>query len=396
MPKTPEKLDISALHGLRALMVFMVAYYHIWQQSWLPQYGRVLGQWINGDYIVRTGYLFVDGMLLLSGFLLFLPYARQMMERTPVPDTRRFFLNRAARILPSYLFCVLVMLALVALPQGMYASWQEGAADVLAHLTFTFPFFYQTNLQTPLNSALWTVAVEVQFYLLFPFLARRAQRWPAVTLMLMALAGLLWRGGVAVWAEDTSLLVNQMPAFLDVYALGMAGAMVYVRLRLWLAQADRLSRTALSLLAAGLVALGIWGVLATLGMQCEQGLKGYEELRLGQLLWRLPFAAAVLCATLGLALMPRRAQWLMGNRLARFASVISYNFYIWHQVLAVQMREAWFADVSALHSDIGLQWAYTVLSISVSILVAAAVTYGLEQPLSRRIKAIIPKGGHLA
>ena len=73
MPKTPEKLDIPALHGLRALMVFMVAYYHIWQQSWLPQYGWVLGQWINGDYIVRTGYLFVDGMLLLSGFLLFLP-----------------------------------------------------------------------------------------------------------------------------------------------------------------------------------------------------------------------------------------------------------------------------------------------------------------------------------
>ena len=125
----PRKLEIGVLYGFRALMVLAVVNYHIWQQSWLSQRVSLLGLSTDFDFFTRSSYLFVDGMLLLSGFLLFLPYARQMMERTPVPDTRRFFLNRAARILPSYLFCVLVMLALVQLLRCLFRPRRCPAAD---------------------------------------------------------------------------------------------------------------------------------------------------------------------------------------------------------------------------------------------------------------------------
>ena len=55
-------------------------------------------------------------MILLSGFLLYLPYARQTLEGTPVPKTGRFYLNRLLRIVPSYLAAVLLALGL-----GFYA-----------------------------------------------------------------------------------------------------------------------------------------------------------------------------------------------------------------------------------------------------------------------------------
>lgn len=83
--KPAERLEIGVLYGFRALMVLFVVNYHIWQQSWLPQYARLLGTVVDFDFFTRSGYLFVDGMMLLSGFLLYLPYARRKVEGTPVP-----------------------------------------------------------------------------------------------------------------------------------------------------------------------------------------------------------------------------------------------------------------------------------------------------------------------
>ena len=70
---------IPELDGLRVLMIFIVSWYHIWQQSWLrPMIGSY-----SLDYLVRSGYIWVDGTVLLSAFLLFLPYAKAMRERAP-------------------------------------------------------------------------------------------------------------------------------------------------------------------------------------------------------------------------------------------------------------------------------------------------------------------------
>ena len=65
---------IPELDGLRTLMIFIVSWYHIWQQSWLRP---VIGSY-SLDYLVRSGYVWVDGTVLLSSFLLFLPWAKAM------------------------------------------------------------------------------------------------------------------------------------------------------------------------------------------------------------------------------------------------------------------------------------------------------------------------------
>ena len=104
---------IPALDGIRALTVLAVVWYHVWQQSWLSpliQYkssGRSI--YLSLDFIPRTGYLFVDMMLLLSAFCLFLPHARAAVSGAPVPSVPGFYKKRIARIVPSYYLSVLIL-----------------------------------------------------------------------------------------------------------------------------------------------------------------------------------------------------------------------------------------------------------------------------------------------
>ena len=226
----PSPKRIPELDGLRVLLVFVVAWYHFWQQSWLTP---AIGSY-SLDFLVRSGYMPVDGTILLSGFLLFLPYARSMLMEEPLPDRRWFYRRRVMRIVPSFYFITLVMLFLVALPWGLYYSPKNLVKDVFMHFTFTFTFDPYTYISTPIGVASWTLAIEMQAYLLFPFIARRAMRKPAATLLGMTALAWLWRGW-CVWAfTDYGMVVNQLPSFLDVYALGMAAALLYVKCtQLW-------------------------------------------------------------------------------------------------------------------------------------------------------------------
>lgn len=389
-----DKLEIGVLYGFRALMVLFVMNYHLWQQSWIPQYVSLFGRHISLDFWTRSSYVFVDGMILLSSFLLYLPHARSRLEGTPAPSTHRFFFNRAARILPSYLFAVLMALFCIALPQGLYHSTGAMLHDLAAHLTFAFLFWPQTYISTPLNVALWTIAVEVQFYLLFPLITRAMKKRPALTVSAMMLVGWVYRLCVAAFAADTNMLINQMPAFLDVYALGMLGAMAYCRLRSWMQQTRRMERCIVQSSSMVLFLLGCWVLTGILRHQSAEGLNGFEALRLSQMAVRLPLAITLLVMMLSAAFSPPLVQKLLDNRLMRFLSTISMNLYIWHQVLAVEMRKAWFPDVELLHTDRLLQSAYMALCISVALLAAMAVTYGLEQPVSRWMKRKIKTPSH--
>ncbi|MDD3335011.1 MAG: acyltransferase [Eubacteriales bacterium] len=377
----PQKLEIGVLYGFRAIMVLMVANFHFWQQSWLSQGFRIFGQYVDFDYITRSGYVFVDGLILLSGFLLFLPHAQSMMERTAAPNAKRFYFNRLVRILPSYAAGLLIVLFCFALPQGSYQNESALALDVITHLTLTFPFFQQTYLFTPLNGVLWTVAIEMQLYLIFPLLAKAARKKPALTLSLMAVAGWLYRLIIGYKVSSTAMFINQMPAFLDVYALGMAGAMGYLWLKRWMGERTEGQRALLQGAAVVVLAFCIWMVLELLRVQSKAGVQSVEALRLSQMKIRLPLCLAFMGCMLSAATLPRALGWLFSNRLMRFLSTISFNFYIWHQVLAVQYARYWFP--STLHTEQGLQWAFTALCYCSSIVVASIFTYGLEQPVSK-------------
>ena len=220
LPVNAGRRYFAAADVLRILCIFTVAWFHIWQQSWLDPSFRIAGHYFDLQRIVRRGYMLVDLTLLLTGFLLYRPLVR---AEGKIADVKGFYYRRLCRILPCYLLAVLVAAAF-ALARGRAVGSAPLWRDLLTHLTFTHTFSMDTYYWTSLNAALWTVAVEMQFYLIFPLLARAFGKRPALTFSLMTLAALVSRALVALHAHELSLWLNQLPCMLDLYALGMLAA----------------------------------------------------------------------------------------------------------------------------------------------------------------------------
>jgi peptidoglycan/LPS O-acetylase OafA/YrhL len=368
---------LAAADVLRVIAVLMVGWYHIWQQSWLNPGFSLGSHYVNLQQLVRNGYLMVDILLVLSGFLLALPHAKAAINDGSAPETREFYVKRFWRIVPSYALAVLVTLFFYALPNHLYSTSAFMLKDLLAHFTFTHNLFSDVYFNTPLPGVLWTLGVEVQFYVLFPLIACFYRERPGLTCLLLMLAGL----AVRLWVyqqSDTILLVNQLPCMLDLFACGMGAAWLLTR-----AEQRPLSASVRWVLAiAALLCLcGIFQLLYT------QTLGDGETVRHSQLLRRLPLGlltgAFLLCGSLAPAGLNRA----LGNPVTRFLSQVSYNFYIWHQFLALRLKD-WHIPsyVSELPNQAGEQpWQlrYTLLCFAAALVLAGAITYLIEKPLAR-------------
>ena len=97
---------IDVLDGIRAISVILVLIFHFWQQTWIfpviktPFLHFVKLDQINFTNLARAGYLLVDMMVLLSGFLLFLPVMRQVFLGEDMVSWKDYAKKRIARIVP--------------------------------------------------------------------------------------------------------------------------------------------------------------------------------------------------------------------------------------------------------------------------------------------------------
>ncbi|HEX4205268.1 MAG TPA: acyltransferase, partial [Ktedonobacteraceae bacterium] len=101
---------------------------------------------------------------ILSGFLLFMPYAKTLLFDAPWPSLRVFYLRRALRILPAY---YVTLFAMILLYSPSYLQ-----PDHLKQLFFFLTLFMDSSTHTfkAINGPFWSLAVEWQFYLLLPLL----------------------------------------------------------------------------------------------------------------------------------------------------------------------------------------------------------------------------------
>nr|MBR4282014.1 acyltransferase [Clostridia bacterium] len=377
----PSPRHIPELNGLRVLLVFIVSWYHIWQQSWwTPHVGTY-----SLDFLVRAGYVPVDGTILLSGFLLFLPHARAMLLGEKIPDAREFYRKRVMRIVPSYVFVTLLMLFAVAIPYDLYyGNTGNLVKDVLMHLTFTQTFDFQTYIATPIGVASWTVAIEMQAYLIFPLLARWARKNPLGTLASMAAIALLFRSWVVWSMKDYNMVVNQLINFLDVYAMGMGAAILYVKLTtLYPEDRKRLIWQAAATLC---MVLAFWGLKELIQAQARSN--GQTEIQAGQMVRRPLFAALLALLTLSLPFAVRPVRFLFGNKLMGFLAMISMNYYLMHQNIAVHLKRIEFPaaenypypNMAPGGPEKPWVYEYTFWCFALSILAAAAITFLIEKP----------------
>lgn len=378
---------VDVLDGIRAFAVLIVVWFHFWQQSWLQDFIKpdVLQKFGIADagvnWIPRTGYVFVDMMILLSGFCLFLPHAREMIEKTPRPSAGKFYARRVARIFPSYYLCILVFL-LFFVRVTDYSSSEMFWHDLRAQLTFTQMLKPETYMWTKFNAALWTVCVEMQFYLIFPLVAWFFKKKPVLTYIAMCCCSWIYYVAYVLPTENISMRVNQFPTFLCVYANGMMAALIFV----YIANNLRHGRYS-GIFFTGLAIFSLYFIRIMLKYNLAYKSGGQEQV------WQVQnrFALSLMFTLLiiGAAFSFKWLRWIFSNRVMRFLSGISFNLYIWHQVICLRLKEwkipYWEAENGYPQMSMGRewQWKYTAVIWTVSLVFASLVTYLFERPVDK-------------
>jgi peptidoglycan/LPS O-acetylase OafA/YrhL len=160
--KQEGQSTIATLDGVRAFAALFVIGFHIDvinnTDLWVP--------WKHplASALITFGGSGVTLFFVLSGFLLFMPYAKALLFETRWPSARQFYLRRALRILPGY-YIALAIMVLLFQPQYLQpAYWKR----LLLFITMFMDSTPQTFRQ--LNGPFWTLAIEWQFYMLMPLL----------------------------------------------------------------------------------------------------------------------------------------------------------------------------------------------------------------------------------
>ena len=212
---------------------------------------------------VVSADLAVKSFFVVSGFLVFMSFEQSR-------STREYFGKRIRRIYPAYATVVVAAAILGACITEV--SWRDYLSSGLwrylaANLVFlnflapTLPGVFVHNPVSEVNGALWTIKIEVMFYLCVPALAWLAVRAGRTRVLALAYAfGIAWSvglGTLAARSEDGALLARlayQLPGQLGYFA---AGALCYYHLpalrRRW--------TPAIALGIGGMLIGSVWPVL---------------------------------------------------------------------------------------------------------------------------------------
>ncbi|HKE48319.1 MAG TPA: acyltransferase [Rhodanobacteraceae bacterium] len=291
------------MDGLRAVSISLVLYGHLEGGHGFPSIG--ITRWF-GD----VAHLGVTVFFVISGFLI-TSLLMSERERTGTISLKNFYLRRTLRIFPAFYAFILALIAASVL------GWIDlGGRDLAFALTYTVNYDADRSWNI---GHLWSLSIEEQFYLLWPFVFLMLRERRAVIAAVLAFAaGPLVRLAMrlAFPAGSPWRDLEIFPAMADSIAIGCVLAL----LRPWLLeQAWYLRLTGSAWLAIVLVPL-ILAINSRLGY-------GLVDL-VGSPILLVSIALLIEAST-------RRAQSLAGRFLnlppVVFLGVLSYSLYLWQQ-----------------------------------------------------------------
>ena len=358
------------MDGLRGIAVLWVLWYHVWEVSWLSP-GPAL------DFLPATGFVGVHLFFFLSGFVISYPFVRAAVYRRAQPSWRLFAWRRFIKIVPSYVLSIAAAYAIG------YAQIQPNASlvpDLVTHLLFIhtwFPLRFGT-----IDGVLWTLAVEVEFYFLFPLIWWCFKRRPWITAGTMVAIAWWWRAALAGCCYSTLFTPYEenLPGYLDIFAFGMIAAYLFTRFgHVW--------RTSRFRYAAPFAAIAAVVFLMALlqGLYAERFTDQWSGV--WQINNRPLLGAAFALLALGWLASPRWWQAALDNVPLRFMAAISYNLYLYHQLVARELLwhriPPYSGSPESPHRSAAWQLYYTEAAFAITIAQAALVTYCFERPLLR-------------
>jgi len=311
---------IPALDGIRGLAIVLVLCVHLFVAN--RDTGSRVFDTISA--ILGSGYVGVNLFFVLSGFLI----TGILLDTVDAPAFfKTFYARRTLRIFPLY-YGVLLLLALLTRPMGLH--W-GGWAPFLFTYTSNL-WFWRAHQLIPLSpfniNQFWSLQVEEQFYLVWPFLVYWL-REPA-KLIRVALAGcsviFLLRLGIVLTGPHPNVYLPYSPTFSCADNL-LFGCCLCALLRTKAREkALRLAPAVFWLGSAAVIAMGV----RYHGLDWEQN----------KLIPTAGFSIVAItwAAMIAMALRPRsRTQTWFGNPVLTFFGRYSYGLYVFHYSIAAMI-----------------------------------------------------------
>jgi peptidoglycan/LPS O-acetylase OafA/YrhL len=350
------------VEGLRAVAVGLVLLYHA------------------GVPFIRGGFVGVDVFFVISGFLITTQLVSEV-DRTGTVSLPRFYARRAKRLLPAT-GVVLIVTALLVRLFVPATRWKEIGGDIVGSALYAVNWrladrsvnYLAENRPSPVQH-FWSLAVEEQFYLVWPLLILLAV---LTTKMIKA------RTRPALW---TGLILVIVPSFawsLIETAQTPARAFFETTTRMWelgvgagvalaAGACTRLPRRVAVVIGwAGLAAVAASGVLYS----ANSAWPGFAA--------ALPVAGAAATIMAGFAVTKGGPASLLGLRPMRWVGGLSYSLYLWHWPLIV---------VATAYLD-GLSPYLGLAVVAVSVVPAWLTFRTVESPL--RHSAALSRSARLA
>lgn len=309
----------KGLDGLRGCAVISVVLFHM--------------------SVARNGFLGVDVFFVLSGFLISKLLITEFGQHAQL-SISRFYLRRALRLYPALLVVTLGCL-LAALAVGQRTA--PIAHDVLVSITYT------SNIFTPTSGLLdhtWTLALEEQFYLVWPvllLLGLSRGRWgfvPAIVLLAAILAMDLANGETG--ATHTYVRAMGLPLGCALALMNPAATRIV----------GRVGWPAIALLAVG--------ILAPLPDWITTG-------------W--PVSAGAVLAVPAVAMLTTQPIHVFERKMLGWFGLRSYSLYLWHFPVIVLARH---------HAPAAIPLWIRITAGLVGSLAAAELSYRyVERPVLR-------------
>ncbi|WP_051190492.1 acyltransferase family protein [Kaistella palustris] len=202
---------------LRFLFAFLVVIGHTIILSGRPEF--------QNDFFAAMPNYSVFCFFIISGFLIYSSFDK-------FKDIRKYTINRARRILPAYFFVViffsffLYFFSDLTVKQYFSAEWIKYLAANLAFMNFFKPCLndvFNGNLTCAVNGSLWTIKVELMFYIFIPFLflLLQTKKRYSKNIILISIYALSITYSAILLHNGKHELARQLPGVLSYFCTGI-------------------------------------------------------------------------------------------------------------------------------------------------------------------------------
>ena len=365
LAQKPMKTHLHYIDGMRALAALYVVVHHAFLEIW-PD-ANTQNYFIG---LFRYGHFAVSVFIVLSGFSLMIPIARN--ESRLAGGAVQFYIARARRILPPYYFATGLSLVLIYLfigqPTGSHwdVSIPVTSNDILYHVLLLQDIYGGAKI----NHAFWSISVEWHIYIFFPLLVvlhRIGGMLALAAVIITSFVAFVVVGhttlGSTYWLDSGYTKISL--TYFALFGIGMLSAVIaFSPKQRW----QHLHQTIPWLPIAGMIALIMWHVNAA--MQLPTYVPSYNyftDLAFVDLLIAL-VAACLLIA--GACEGNNIVKAVIGWKPLAFVGTFAYSIYLIHAPL---IHMVWLFIARPLHRS---DTTTFVLLVAVGVPLIVACSYG--------------------